>query len=176
MAGEPAETDAAAAPSAKRRMVPFLIVALLMVGEGVGVFFLAKAINPAPVSAFAGGAGGGQPRDGGTVTGGLAEVAVAECRPSNMMAGKFVTFHIRVSGLVASVDEERAKDLVRANQSRLEDGVNTVIRKAQPNHLGEPGLETIRRRLKHEFDGIFDDEQLIKRVLIPQMLQSGPGV
>ena len=92
------------------------------------------------------------------------------------MAGKFVTFHIRVSALVAAADVERAEGIVRNKRARLEDAVNTVIRSSEPKYFKEPGLESIKRRLKHEFDIVFSDNQLIRDVLIPQMLQSGPGV
>ena len=103
-------------------------------------------------------------------------MALAGCRPSNKMSGKFVTFQIRVLGLVAAEDFERAQELVESRKARLEDGVNIVIRSAEPKQLNEPDLSTLRRRLKHEFGRVFDDPDLIKQVLIPSMLQSGPGV
>ncbi len=176
MAPEQTDTKPAASPSGKSRMIPILIVALLMGAEGVGVFFLAKAISPDPAPAFAGGAENGEQETGTTDEDEVAEVELVECRPSNMMAGKLVTFHIRVSALVALADLDRAETLARAKRARLEDGVNTVIRSAELKHFNEPGLETIRRRLKHEFDKIFGDNQLVKGVLIPQLLQSGSGV
>ena len=92
------------------------------------------------------------------------------------MSGKFVTFQIRVLGLVAAEDFERAQELVESRKARLEDGVNIVIRSAEPKQLNEPDLSTLRRRLRQEFGRIFDDPDLIKQVLIPSMLQSGPGV
>jgi hypothetical protein len=78
--------------------------------------------------------------------------------------------------LVAAADLERAKGLVRDRRARLEDGVNTVIRRADLNHLNEPELKTLKRHLKHLLGLIFDDDQLIKEVLIPQLHQSGSGV
>lgn len=158
-----------------RRLVPVLIVALLMGVEGVGVFFLAKAISPEPVAALAADIEG---EDGAGMAGqeAMTEVELVDCRPSNMMGGKFITFDMRVSGLVATEDVERAERLIRAKRARLEDGVNTVIRSAEPKHLNEPKLTTIKRRLKIEFDEIFGDDELIKEVLIPKWLQSRRGV
>lgn len=158
-----------------RRLFPVIVVALLMGVEGVGVFFLAKAISPTPVAVLAAGVEG---EDGADSTGknALIEVELADCRPSNMMGGKFITFDMRVSGLVATEDVERVERLIRAKRARLEDGVNTVIRSAEPKHLNEPKLTTIKRRLKYEFDEIFGDDQLIKEVLIPKWLQSRRGV
>ena len=175
MAGEEPDPRAAQTPG-KGRMMPVVVVALLMGVEGVGVFFLVKAISPDPVPALAAGTESDEHKPGSGDQDQFAEIELAECRPSNTMTGRFITFHVRVSALVSSADLERAERLVRAKRARLEDGVNTVIRSADPKHLNEPSLETIKRRLKHEFNGIFGDEQLIKRVLIPQLLQSRAGV
>lgn len=159
----------------KGRGLTILIVAILMIGEGVAIFFLVKALNPTPVPAMAEGDGEGESEEL-LDTDALAEVELAECRPSNKMTGKFVTFHIRVSGLVSAEDADMVKEMVRARRARLEHAVNVIIRSAEPKHLNEPGLETLQRRLEHEIDRILGDENLIKQVLIPQMLQSGSGV
>ncbi len=157
----------------KSKLVPILVISILMIGEGIGIFFLIKSVNPDPAKTMANNGNLGL----GTFQGdSMAEVELVECRPSNRMAGKLVTFHIKVSGLVTSEDHERAKELVEAKKARLEDGVNIVIRSAEPKHLNEPGLETIKRRLKHEIGRIFGDDELIKDVLLPQILQSGGGV
>ncbi len=176
MATQQTDAKSAEAPSGKSRMMPIVIVALLMGAEGVGVFFLAKALSPNLAPALAAEADGGDGETGVADQDQVAEVELVECRPSNMMAGKLVTFHIRVSALVVSADVDRAESLARSKRAQLEDGVNTVIRSAEPKHFNEPGLETIRRRLKHEFDRIFGDDQLVVKVLIPHLLQSGRGV
>ena len=157
----------------KNKLVPILVISLLMIGEGVGIFFLIKSVNPDPAKTIA---HNGDLGLGAFQGDSMAEVELVECRPSNRMAGKLVTFHIRVSGLVTSEDHERATELVEAKKARLEDGVNIVIRSAEPKHLNEPGLETIKRRLKYEIGRIFGDDELIKDVLLPQILQSGGGV
>lgn len=176
MAAEETEATAKKAEPGKKRLTGIIVVAVLMALQGVGVFMLARAISPEPVSTLAidaeGGADGSKQADDEE----FAEIAIAECRPSNVMTGKFVTFHIRVSALVAAADVERAEGIVRSKRARLEDAVNTVIRSSEPKHFTEPGLESIKRRLKHEFDTVFGDKQMIRDVLIPQMLQSGPGV
>jgi flagellar basal body-associated protein FliL len=78
--------------------------------------------------------------------------------------------------LVASADAERAKQIAEANKARINDRVNVVIRSAEPKDLNEPGLETIKRRLKHELARVMGDEQLIQEILIPEFLQSGSGL
>ncbi len=176
MATEPMADGSTEAPSTKSRMIPVLIIAALMGVEAVGVFFLAKALSPSPEPALAAGAAGGEPGVGDAEPEELAEIELVDSRPSNMMAGKLVTFHIRVSVLVALSDLEKAERLTRLKRARLEDGVNTVIRSAEPKHFYEPNLQTIKRRLRHELDRIFGDEDLVKKVLIPHLLQSGRGV
>ncbi len=176
MAPEPNPAGSAEAPSTKSRMIPILVIAALMGAEGVGVFFVAKAISPAPDQALAAGEDGGELGADDAEPEELAEIELVDSRPSNMMAGKLVTFHIRVSVLVALADLEKAERLTRLKRARLEDGVNTVIRSAEPKHFYEPDLQTIKRRLRHELDRIFGDENLVKKVLIPHLLQSGRGV
>lgn len=176
MADEQSGAQTAANAGRRRRLWPVVIVALLMGAEGVGVFILANAISPSPAGADAAdGSGAGDSLDAGGPED-VAEVELAECRPSNRTSGKFVTFHVRVLALVSTIDRERAETLVRSRRARLEDGVNTVIRRADLNHLNEPDLQTLKRHLKHAFDRIFEDDQLIKEVLIPQFYQSGSGL
>jgi len=176
MAPEASDTQPVLSGKGGRKLMPVILIGAVMALEGVGVFFLAKVISPGPASVEAAESKGGEK---GAVDGNVdhyAELELAECRPSNMMSGRFVTFQIRVSGLVDQKDLERAGKMVSAKRARIEDGVNTVFRSAEPKHLSEPELVTMKRRLKHEFDQIFGDDQLIKQVLIPQMLQSRPGV
>ncbi|MHC4696893.1 MAG: OmpA/MotB family protein [Planctomycetota bacterium] len=153
------------------RMIQGLIIAALMVVEGVGVFIVANSLNADPDAAMA--AEGGQPGAGGA--GGepdaLAEVELAKCRPGNSTSGKYVSFNIRISALVASADRQHVEQLVKEKRARIEDRVNYVIRSAQIRQLSEPGFETVKRRLKHEMDRLFGDDTLIKGILIPELLQ-----
>ncbi len=176
MADEQFDSAPVVKSRAKGRLVPVVIVAVLMGAEGLGVFLLAKAISPSPVPALAAGAGGID--EGGGAEGGqaYAEVELAECRPSNALSGKFISFHLRVSGLVVSANLTRAQQLAKDNRARFEDSVNTVIRGAEPKYFDEPNLDTIRRRLKHEFGEVLKDDELIEEVLIPHFMQSGPGL
>ena len=179
MANDPETTSATVETAARSRsrLVPFLVVAALMGIEGAGVFLLTKTISGQPEAAFGdtgGLPGSGEeqnPRDAEP-----AEVELAECRPTNPQSGKLITLHIRVIALVAAADREKVEEMVEAKKARIEDRVNTVIRSAAPKHLNEPGLETIRRRLHHELNEVFGDDQLIQQVLIPHLLLSGSGV
>ena len=176
MAPENADSSTPAAGGGGRgRLAPFLVVAVLMIAEGVGVFIAARALGsgPAPAAAAQDETLAPLPEPGGDE---FAEVALADCKPSNKMSGKLIVFHIRVSALVRSADHAKAQKLAEDKKARIEDSVNTVIRSADLNDFNEPGLETVKRRLKHELGRILGDERLIVEVLIPQLLQSASGL
>lgn len=154
------------------RMFQLLIIALLMIGEGVMIFFVTRAVHSGPEFAEAGEAGEGA-GPAAPAFGELAEIDLGECRPSNRVTGKLISFQVQVVVLVAPGELERAREIAKAKRERFRDRINFVIRSAEPQHLDEPGLETIRRRLKHEFDRLLDDRKLIKEVLVPVFLQSG---
>ncbi|UCE60328.1 MAG: hypothetical protein JSU63_00995 [Phycisphaerales bacterium] len=170
-----ADEEVAALPAEQKkehgRLFQLVIIALLMGAEGVGVFFLAKTldVNPDIALAVEGQSGGVSMGEEGPDD--LLEVELAECRPINNMSGKLIAYSIKVSALVSSADFERAETAARAKRARIHDRVNFVIRSAELKHLNEPGLETIKRRLKHEIDQVLDEEGLIKAVIIPEMLQ-----
>ena len=176
MADERDDLQVSASTGHKHRVLPFVIIILLMGIEGVGVFLLAKAIGPNPVTVAAAEPGGADGSTGTVGAAGFAEIELAECRPSNKMSGKFISFQIRISILVRPAEQERAERLVESKRARLRDRTNFVIRSAELQHLNDPALQTIRRRLKHEYDRLFGDDELVQEVLIPEWLQSNPGV
>lgn len=107
---------------------------------------------------------------------GPVEIDITECRPNNRTSGKLISLKLRVSALVMGPEAEKAKTLVEGNKARIDDRVNVVVRSATPQELNEPGLETIKRRLKQELARVLGDEKLILEVLIPDMMQSGSGL
>jgi len=175
MADDDVQATPAQAKSGSKKM-QVLVVALLMIGEGVAIYLLTNALGQAPASAVAAGEGSGENAIGVVTDEQLTEVELAECRPSNKMSGKLINFHVRVSVLVAAADRERVEKMAKARRARLLDRIQFVFRSADLKHLNEPALETVKRRLKHEFDRVFGDDELIKEVLIPERQQSGSGV
>ncbi len=170
MAGE-AKQDAPASGKSSR-LVPILIIAGVMIVEGVGVFAFSRFMSPGPPEAMAGEEAG--EGDGAfLVDDEYAEIALASCRPTNRNGPKVATVRIRVSALVRADLLEKMKERVTQMQSRIDDRVNFVVRSADQKHLNEPGLETIKRQLKREMDLLFGDEELIIDVLVPELLQTG---
>lgn len=173
------QAQPAAEPGKKKSRFPVLIVAVLMALEGAAIFAIMRfVLNPAPAAARA--EGNAEPEfdaAAAAVEGRqTAEVDVTECRPSNSMSGRLINFKLRVSALVMKADAEKAAEIIQANQSRITDRVIFVIRSAEPVHLAEPGLETIKRRMKREVDAILGDEHLVQELLIPEIIQSTPGL
>lgn len=117
---------------------------------------------------------GGKPA--APVSKGPVEIDITECRPNNRTSGKLISLKLRVSALVMGPEAEKTKVLVEGNKARINDRVNVVVRSATPQELNEPGLETIKRRLKQELARVLCDEKLILEVLIPEMMQSGSGL
>jgi len=189
-ANEVEESSGEASRKTKGRGLSIVTVVILMGVEGAGIFLATRmfaggvpssstAAEEESHAAPAEGHGASAEHGAATSAGGVAaqtEIELTECRPNNKMTGKLITLKLRVSALVASAEAERAKTLVEANKARINDRVNFVVRSAAPQDLNEPGLETIKRRIKHELAKVLDDERLLQEVLIPEMLQSGSGL
>ena len=158
----------------RSRLVLFVVIMLLMIGEGVGVYFVANVISSDPVAAAAADLEKAEGDAGKSAD--FAEVEVAECRPSNKMSGQLISFRLRVLVLVRQTELERVSALIEKREGRLRDRINFVVRNAELRHLNEPGLETLKRGLKREFDRVFYDDSLVIEVLVPEILQSGGGV
>lgn len=179
-------TKAEGAKPASGKKKFMIIVGLLMAVEGVGVFFAVKMLSGGPAEATAteeghddehGGEHGGKVAiDDMAKKGKLEEVKLGDCRPSNKITGKLITFQLSVSVLVTQEDLEKMKEMITMNESRLRDRINFVVRSAEPEHINEPGLDTLKRRMKYEFDRVLEDSNIIKEVLVPEFLQSGPGL
>lgn len=173
-----------ATPAKASRKVSILIVGVLMLVEGVGIFFVTKMLTgsaPAVAEAGVASAAHGEDRhgDGAKSAPAMAEfgeITVSECRPTNRESGRMITFRMRVSVLVMHSNLERVKTLIESNKARIDDRINFVIRSADPAYLNEPTLATIKRRLKAEFDRLLGDDHLVEEVLIPEMLASAPGL
>lgn len=183
MTADPTPDAAPKSPlPARSRKGPALILAFILIGEGLCVFFITKAFNSTPAPAFAeeprlGGTSGNlKPADAQSPQAQLVEVDLGECRPSNRATGKLVSFQIRVAILVNATSMELVKSIVDNRQGRIRDRINFVFRSAEPTHLNEPGMETLKRRIKNELDRVLETPDLVQEVIIPEMLQTISGV
>ena len=176
MADDELDAQTVSQGSSRKWMMQFLVVALLMIGEGVGIFLIANSMKAVPDVAAAADEEGASGATGSGQGAAMSEVELAECKPSNTMSGKLISLHLRVSGLVASTDVGLVENLAEEKRARIDDRMRYVVRSAALRHLNEPGLETIKRRIKHELEELFEAEGLIKEIFIPELLQSGAGL
>ncbi len=150
----------------KGKLVLILMVVGIMGVEGVGVFALTKFLAPAPPPASAD-EGGEDP----TLLEGMREISLADCRVSNRQGAKVTVVTVKVSGLVRAELEEMITARVEDMRSRIDDRVSFVLRGASQQTFSEPGLQSLKRQLAHEFNRLFGEEGLILEVLIPEFYQ-----
>ncbi len=163
--------------SRKKKLFPILVVAGLMLAEGVGIYLAMKTLgtDPQAVEANAGDEKGvgpdGQPADAMDV-----ELAICKLDAFNKKTGKLLMIHIEVVVIVSPEERKRIEKLIELRQKTISDRITTIIRNADPKYLNEPQLETIRRQIKFELDKIVGAEDLVKEVLIPNLLQSASNL
>ena len=157
----------------KGKLSLILLIVGIMGLEGVGVFAVTRFLSPAPLEARA---DGGDPNaeggEGSTPLEGMLEIELADCRVSNRQGAKITVVSIKVSGLVRHELEDKIKDRVDEMRSRIDDRVSFVLRGASQQTFGEPGLQSLKRQLDHEFNRLFGDEGLILEILIPEFYQT----
>lgn len=101
---------------------------------------------------------------------GMSEIEIADSRLHNVRSGRSMIVRIKVSCLVTAAKSEQLKTLITQRKSRLHERVCSVIRNAEPKLLDEPGLETVKRQLKYELSQVLGDPELIRDILIPELL------
>lgn len=144
-----------------------LIVAVLMLLEGAGVFVLVSMMGgPKAVEATE--------LEGLEGTGEEApvEIELLSDRFQNLQTGRVwewrVSIYLRARQKnVAEIDRIRERD-----EATITEGVGLIFRRAHDRHLREPGLETITRQLTDYLNKIFgldaDGLPRIDRVIIPE--------
>jgi len=195
-----ARPEGQAPPKKSSRTKLAMLIGGLMSLEAVGVFVVIKFFWSGPDSADAADAAEGEAADAGEHGGGGggeeggqegghsrdaalpgashldAEVGICELNAFNKRDGQLYLYQIKVTALVPGDRQAEADQLVKARQATIDDRMNTLIRGADPQHLNEPGLETLRRQIKFELGQVFQDEKLIREILIPKLLQTRSGL
>ncbi len=166
----PEPQDSSQPAATKGRFKPIIIVALLMLVEGVAIFALMSMITAPPEASVAA-------EDDGTAQDLLhladeAEVELCEVDAFNRKEGRLYVYHIQLSALVAVQDVETINRFVEVRSASISDRVQVVIRAADPQHLNDPSLETIKRQIKFELNNLLGSEELIRDILVAKLLQS----
>lgn len=153
----------------KGRLKPIMLVAGLMLVEGVGIFALMTLMHPAPESALA--ADEGDADDPFNLEG-RTELVICDVTAFNKKEGSLYVYSIELSALVKAEDAESVQRFVEARELSIKDRLQAVIRAADPRDLDDPSLETLKRQLLFELNNLLGGKELICEILISRMLQS----
>jgi len=156
------QEDAPSGSGKKKFMLP-AIVAGIMLLEGAAIFGAMKMFgsNPEPAPAaqsIEGLEDDGQPES--------VEIEVAEFKALNEKSGLTFVVDIRVSARIPADRADEAGQKIAENKATIVDRLTQAVRSADPKHLKEEDLATIRRQMKLELDKILEDEELVEELLI----------
>ena len=99
-----------------------------------------------------------------------AEVQVLDFKAQNRQTGRMLLYDLSVFVVVKSESETQLRTRL-ARKALITDRIRTIIAQNDPEKLGggsEPGLETLRRQVKHQLDEIVGDG-LIRRGADPEV-------
>jgi flagellar basal body-associated protein FliL len=119
--------------------------------------------------------GGEHGKEGGASPGDHAksvELAVVDFKAQNKQTGATFIYDVSVYVVAKSEFEARVKETITRRGALIKDRIRTIIAQTDPEKLGggsEPGLETLRRQVKHQLDEIIG-EGMIEEVLVPRCI------
>jgi flagellar basal body-associated protein FliL len=118
------------------------------------------------------GGGGHGASSGSTDKSRVVEVPLLEMRATNKRDGRTFLYQVKIVVATRAANEEKVKALIKEREALIRDRVRTIIAQSDPDRLGggkEPGLETLRRQVKHQLDEIVG-EGVIDEVLVPDCI------
>jgi len=144
-----------------------IIIAVIMVIEGAGVFFLVNMLGgPSGVEASE------MAMLEGTGEDAPVEVELVEDRFQNMSTGHVWEWRVQIVLRARQKNQAHLETIMERDAALLKEGVALIFRRAQDRHLREPGLETITRQLTTYVNEIFgvdaDGMPRVDRVLVPE--------
>ncbi len=161
-AGEGAEESKG---GGKLKMI--IIVAVMMIAEGAGVFFLVSSMGgPKTVAATE--------LEGLEGTGEEApvEIELVKDRFQNMQTGRVWEWRVEIFLKVRQKNVDEILAIQERDAAAIKEGVARIFRRANDRHLREPELETITRQLTTYLNTVFgldaDGFPRIDRVIIPE--------
>lgn len=166
-AAEPAKEGA---DSAKKGLPIKLIgaVAVIMIAEGAGVYFLASATGPKDAHADVKHVEDEHAANAEA----LVEIPLVEDKFQNMQSGRAYIWDMSVVIKVKAKDEELVTKTLERNAAEVKEGVALIVRRAAHTQLLEPGLESINRQLVSYLNTVVEHDaegkDRVQRVLIPK--------
>lgn len=102
----------------------------------------------------------------------LVEVQVVQLKAPNSVSGRTFMYDVQIFAAVKGANKEKVETAIKDRGALIQDRVRTIIAQSEPDKLGggsEPGLETLRRQVKHQLDEIVG-EGLVDEVLVPRCI------
>lgn len=174
--GEAGEADGKQKKAPIWTKTPVLIAGVMVI-EAAALFAVFKLLGAGSAKAtsaevaLATGPDHAQP--GATPAASMTEIPMLSERFPNVMSGRRFLYDVAIVALVKSENKAAVEDLFRTRESMIKDRVRTIIAQSEPSKLGggdEPGLETLRRQIKHQLTEIAGREGLIEEILIPRCI------
>lgn len=100
------------------------------------------------------------------------EVAVLDFKAQNKLSGRTFIYDVSIYVVTKFHFETQVRDTIKEREALIKDRVRTIIAQNDPEKLGggsEPGLETLRRQVKHQLDEIIG-EGMVDEVLVPRCI------
>ena len=100
------------------------------------------------------------------------EIAVLDFKAQNKLSGRTFIYDVSIYVVTQAEFETQVRDTIKEREALIKDRVRTIIAQNDPEKLGggsEPGLETLRRQVKHQLDEIIG-EGMVDEVLVPRCI------
>jgi flagellar basal body-associated protein FliL len=100
------------------------------------------------------------------------EVVIVEFRAPNKRSGRTFLYDVSIYAVVRGKNKPAVEAAIKDRGALIKDRVRTIIAQSDPEKLGggtEPGLETLRRQVKHQLDDILG-EGIVEEVLVPRCI------
>jgi len=171
MAEAPATDNAAEEPKKKKKLPKTMIIVLAVTMIEAVVFFVVfKMVGGGPEAAHG--------EDSHVIEGeaasqpvGTAEIQLVKSfKVPNDKSGRMYIYDMDVSIVVATDDLELAQGLVDSRAADIADRLARVVRSAPHQMLWEDDLRALRQQVHAGLAEIADDEDLVKRILIPRFV------
>jgi flagellar basal body-associated protein FliL len=159
-----------------------MLLGVVMLVEALVLFAGFKMFSGPPHSAQASdvsgdeeGSGHGEGAHGGPVKTDkkkVVELQVLEFKAPNKQSGRLFLYDVSVYITLKTEFKERVEAALKDREATIRDRARTIISQCDPEKLGggsEPGLETLRRQMKHQLDELIG-EGMIEEVLIPRCI------
>lgn len=155
------------APGRKISIKTLAIIAVMMVAEGAGVYFLVSMTSGSSASAMA--IEGTEEADREQTK----EILLIEERFQNVTSGTVWLWDTSVYLQVRNKNTGAVETVMKQREAEIKEGISRIFRKAEDRHLrDDPGLETLMRQISAYLNDVFgtdrDDLPLIERVIIPK--------